>query len=201
MSQLPLAPNGVFWTIQGEGRLIGEPMVFVRLAGCSVGCHGCDTDYSVAERVDVVEIVRRADAVRPAGRPERRVWITGGEPLDHAHVGDLIWQFIASGYQVALATSGHRELPHGLAKGLWWLSVSPHRADDIRIRYGSEVKLVPGLGRLAWDDVPALARQLSFPYKWIQPAWGDDVDKAMAFINATPGWALGIQAHKYWRLP
>lgn len=33
-----LAPEGVFWTLQGEGALQGTPMAFVRLAGCSVKC-------------------------------------------------------------------------------------------------------------------------------------------------------------------
>lgn len=37
----PLAPNGVFLTCQGEGNLLGVPMIFVRLAGCSVGCEQC----------------------------------------------------------------------------------------------------------------------------------------------------------------
>lgn len=28
----PIAPNGIFWTLQGEGALLGVPMRFVRLA-------------------------------------------------------------------------------------------------------------------------------------------------------------------------
>ena len=58
--EFPLAPNGIFSTIQGEGDLLGEPMVFVRLAGCPVNCIGCDTNYSVAERLTDTEIVLRA---------------------------------------------------------------------------------------------------------------------------------------------
>lgn len=40
-----IAPNGVFPTVQGEGAMLGVPTLFVRLAGCSVGCAGCDIDY------------------------------------------------------------------------------------------------------------------------------------------------------------
>ena len=44
----PLASNPIFWTIQGEAHLRGFQMCFVRLAGCSVGCEHCDTDYQRA---------------------------------------------------------------------------------------------------------------------------------------------------------
>ena len=73
--RIPLAPQGVFRTIQGEGVLLGVPMVFVRLAGCSVGCPECDTDYSIAERATVEEIARRAIDADPS---LAWAWITGG---------------------------------------------------------------------------------------------------------------------------
>lgn len=76
----PLARQGVFRTIQGEGVMIGTPMVFVRLAGCNVGCPECDTDYRVHERVDADELTRRVAAV--AGNTSW-VWVTGGEPTVH----------------------------------------------------------------------------------------------------------------------
>jgi len=40
-----VAEASVFRTVQGEGNLLGIPMVFVRLSGCSVGCSNCDTNY------------------------------------------------------------------------------------------------------------------------------------------------------------
>lgn len=38
----------IFRSIQGEGTLIGTPMVFIRLWGCDAGCVWCDTRYSWA---------------------------------------------------------------------------------------------------------------------------------------------------------
>lgn len=38
----------VFKSIQGEGTLIGIPMVFIRLWGCNMACKWCDTRYSWA---------------------------------------------------------------------------------------------------------------------------------------------------------
>ncbi len=37
-----------FKSIQGEGTLIGSPMVFIRLWGCNMACKWCDTRYSWA---------------------------------------------------------------------------------------------------------------------------------------------------------
>ena len=38
----------IFKSIQGEGTLIGSPMVFIRLWGCNMNCVWCDTRYSWA---------------------------------------------------------------------------------------------------------------------------------------------------------
>lgn len=38
----------IFKSIQGEGTLIGSPMVFIRLWGCNMTCTWCDTRYSWA---------------------------------------------------------------------------------------------------------------------------------------------------------
>ena len=45
LGQYPLAPLPIYWTINGEAHLRGFQMAFLRLAGCSVGCPNCDTDY------------------------------------------------------------------------------------------------------------------------------------------------------------
>ena len=57
----PLSPNPIFWTIQGEGHLRGFQMCFIRLAGCSIGCANCDTDYSVESRARADDIAEQAN--------------------------------------------------------------------------------------------------------------------------------------------
>jgi Organic radical activating enzymes len=33
----------IFYSIQGEGKFVGVPSLFLRFAGCDVGCIWCDT--------------------------------------------------------------------------------------------------------------------------------------------------------------
>jgi 7-carboxy-7-deazaguanine synthase len=68
----------VFASIQGEGKFIGEPTVFVRLAGCNMRCTWCDTkeSWEGGEETSVDDVVKK---VRSHGLDA--VCITGGEPL------------------------------------------------------------------------------------------------------------------------
>ncbi len=195
--QYPLAPNGVFWTVQGEGALLGTPMVFIRLAGCSVGCPQCDTDYRVASRMTAAEIVTEVRRVLPSGIGFERpwVWVTGGEPTDH-DLAPLVSALQCAGFRVALATSGVRAVQVGVD----WLSVSPHSLHFAQQR-GTELKVVPGLNGLSlageWLTETLLS---SFTYRYVQPLHGQELSEAecLAFVQAHPEWRMGIQAHKVW---
>ena len=60
-----LAPNPIFWTLNGEGGQLGEPMCFVRMAGCSVGCAQCDTNYELSVEKSLEEILEDIKKVVP----------------------------------------------------------------------------------------------------------------------------------------
>lgn len=191
-----LAPNAVFWTLQGEGALLGTPMCFVRLAGCSVGCNQCDTNYSFAERATTRELVDRIQHESGRAFAMPWVWITGGEPTDQNLI-PLCQELKLRGFRLALATSGVRLLPRELVELLNWISVSPHQR-IFEQHYGHELKVVPGLGLLTWNDVHEI--RASFPYKFVQPM-PKDLARAIEFVKTYPGWQLSPQAHKWWRLP
>jgi len=202
----PLAPQGVFLTLNGEGLFSGVPQVFVRTAGCPVACPECDTNYSFAERVSLDELTRRVVAV--ATPATEWVWVTGGEPAVHA-LAPLCGRLHALGFRVALATSGIREVPRGNAPavglaGFDFVSVSPHKVDESWVlRRGEQLNVVPGLNGLTLDAFEGVDVS-GFVARFVTPCWygpGDRMERVAEcaeWVRAHPGWRLGIQAHKAW---
>lgn len=201
----PLASQGVFSTIQGEGVMIGVPMVFVRLAGCPVGCPGCDTDYTVSERVGLDDLVRRVVACDPT--PGRWVWLTGGEPTVH-DLPPLTARLHRAGLRVAVATAGINPVSLGASRandgGAAFVSVSPHRIDASWVlRRGDQLNVVPGLNGLKLSDLDGVDVS-GFAHRFVTPCWYDAAGRAegvrecLEWVQAHPDWRLGIQAHKAW---
>jgi 7-carboxy-7-deazaguanine synthase len=95
--------NEVFFSIQGESTWAGCPCVFVRLSGCPLRCHYCDTEYAFREGkprpIDelIAEVVSHGCPL---------VEITGGEPLAQKGVHGLITALCDRGMKVLIETSG-----------------------------------------------------------------------------------------------
>ncbi len=200
----PLAPEPVFRTFQGEGVLAGTPMVFIRLAGCPVGCPGCDTDYSVAGKATAAQIAASAASVKGNCR---WAWITGGEPAIH-DLGPLISKLRGRNFRVGISTSGIIPVKYGFSSapekidGVEFLSVSPHSAGETWVhRRGDQVNLVPGLNGLKLDDFRGVDFS-GFSYRYVTPYWIDgkpsNTDECIAWAESNAGWNLGIQGHKHW---
>lgn len=72
--------NEIFYSLQGEGSRVGEPSVFVRLAGCNLRCRWCDTPKA-SWNPQGESLSLRALLSRLHEWPKAPVVITGGEPL------------------------------------------------------------------------------------------------------------------------
>lgn len=97
----------IFYSLQGEARSVGRPTVFVRLTGCPLRCHYCDTTYSFhgGQRLSLEDIVAQVDATGAD-----YVCVTGGEPLAQPACLPLLQQLCDRGYQVSLETSGSLDI-------------------------------------------------------------------------------------------
>lgn len=77
--------NEVFYSIQGEGKTIGQPRLFIRLGGCNLRCKFCDTQYSYKGNFQD-DSVLEAETIYDNRGVTTISWfpswvITGGEPL------------------------------------------------------------------------------------------------------------------------
>lgn len=105
-----LRVHSIFATIQGEGPFAGMPCVFIRLAGCNLACHFCDTPFDEHwDQPQTIEhIVKNVSTVCGEERQHLRrlVVITGGEPLIQ-NIGPLVQALWESGtHTVQIETAG-----------------------------------------------------------------------------------------------
>jgi len=98
----------IFYSLQGEGKDIGLPTVFVRLTGCNLRCVWCDTEYSFTggDWFTLPQVLERVDSFPRV----KRVCLTGGEPLLQKEHQDLVRALVERGYRVVVETSGSRPL-------------------------------------------------------------------------------------------
>jgi organic radical activating enzyme len=86
----------IFASLQGEGPSAGLPVAFVRLSRCNLACVWCDTAYTwrfegdnrphrdgiaFDRKANQVSLAPEETAARIAALGQRRLVITGGEPL------------------------------------------------------------------------------------------------------------------------
>ncbi len=94
----------IFYSLQGETKTVGLPTVFIRLTGCPLRCHYCDTEYAFhgGQQQAISDILAEVKQYNP-----RYITVTGGEPLaQKAGCCVLLTQLCDAGYEVSLETSG-----------------------------------------------------------------------------------------------
>lgn len=94
----------IFFSIQGEGKLVGVPSVFIRTSGCNLRCTWCDTPYtSWSPEGESLEVEAIVDQV--AAHSSRFVVITGGEPMIAPGIEDLTRALKERDYHITIETA------------------------------------------------------------------------------------------------
>ncbi len=124
-----LEVNEIFGpTIQGEGKLIGTPSIFIRLGKCNMKCEGfnveyetpsgikkcsCDSYYAVDvafkdqwHKMSSKDIIKKVEELKPNYNVD--IVITGGEPLlywNNLEFQELLKYYVQNDYKVTIETN------------------------------------------------------------------------------------------------
>jgi 7-carboxy-7-deazaguanine synthase len=94
----------IFHSIQGEGKLVGVPSVFVRASGCNLRCTWCDTPYASwdpeGQDLSVDQIIEQVATHRT-----RHIVLTGGEPMIMPDIQPLAAALKQRGHHVTIETA------------------------------------------------------------------------------------------------
>jgi len=121
--------NELFHSLQGEGKLVGTPSVFIRTSGCNLRCWFCDSYHTSWEPAgawmsidEIIEEVQSFEAVN-------HIVLTGGEPMMHDKCVELLNRISDLGYHTTVETNGtiYRDASIDLA------SISPKLATSTPI--------------------------------------------------------------------
>ena len=158
----------VFGTIQGEGPFSGLPAIFVRLAGCNLRCHFCDTDFESSEwRPTLDDLFAAVEAERTKVKTNLIV-ITGGEPLRQP-VGPFITSCLDRGLRVQIETAGTvwpatmrvAPIDDALSDGRITIVCSPKTTtlnSQVK-RHTKNYKYIVAANEVGDDGLPALSTQ------------------------------------------
>jgi len=95
----PIPVSEIFYSIQGEGSLVGRPALFIRFGGCNLRCQWCDTTqvWRRAKPFSFRELISQIEGF--AGRNIDIVF-TGGEPLIHRKWIERIVDYFDDGFLI-----------------------------------------------------------------------------------------------------
>jgi len=97
----------IFKSVQGEGKYVGLPQVFLRLSFCNLQCTYCDTDFQSGNWMSAQEALDAIAALLRTHAEVASVAVTGGEPLlQDGFLQEILPSLKEQGLNVLLETNG-----------------------------------------------------------------------------------------------
>ncbi|MBR3603250.1 MAG: 7-carboxy-7-deazaguanine synthase QueE [Elusimicrobiaceae bacterium] len=192
MQQPFLKVNEIFYSIQGEGPHSGMAAVFVRLAGCSMGCDFCDTKYAFAqgEMLSIAQIVQQMSQ-----HPCRNAIITGGEPTEQDFAA-LAVALKKEGWTVHMESNGAQVAD---VSAIDFLVISPKKyVSQEMLKKAHAIKIVVG----QQSDLQDLKSYFQYANErtavCLQPESNlqENIDLCVKLIKQNPFLRLSLQMHK-----
>jgi len=164
----------LFYSIQGEGALVGAPSFFIRTSGCNLRCSWCDTPYT-SWRPEGVEMSLDAILAEVTAHPARYAVVTGGEPMIAPEIIPLCERLREAGLHITVETAGTVFQP--VACDL--MSISPKLANSTP---GGSFAAQHERLRLQTPVLSELIARYDYQLKFVIES-PTDVDEARALID------------------
>lgn len=177
----------IFASVQGEGPSAGEPTAFVRLSRCNLACVWCDTAYTwhftgderphrsgetFDRKANQVTLEVEEVAARIEGLGQRRLVVTGGEPmLQAAPLAQLL--ALLPDVTVEIETNGTAFPPPKLDVWVDQFNISPKLSHSGNAR---ELAIIPRVLRTYSGDTRAF-----FKFVVAEPS---DVKEVVEIVQA-----------------
>ena len=197
--------NEIFYSIQGEGLLVGEPSIFLRFAGCNLRCSFCDTKYAYKQGTEM-SIQEILDEIKKFACTY--ICLTGGEPLLQKDTTKLIESLLQKNYKICLETNGSISIKKLVGKKSLLISLdikcpssgSHEQMNMKNISYLSKKDQLKFIIKNKEDY--AYAKKILKKYNspctvFFQPVWGTNPKKLASWVlNDGLPVRLTLQLHK-----
>lgn len=183
----------IFESLQGEGRNMGRPCVFVRFAGCNLRCPWCDTDIRPRFTLELDELVSEIKGFRA-----KSVVLTGGEPTIVKGMPELVAALKRDGCWIAVETNGTNDAD--------WLAFVDYVAcspkaefpDSLRLKSADEVRVVASSESVVTfcESLPDRIKATDYYVSPCEREGDIDFATAKSVLSKLGGWSLSVQLHK-----
>ncbi len=96
----------IFFSVQGEGKFVGVPSIFIRTSSCNLRCQWCDTPYTSWKPEKNLMSIEKIVSVLENYNQVSHVVITGGEPFLQKDLGILIRSIRSLDKIITVETNG-----------------------------------------------------------------------------------------------